>query len=254
MQRYRVALCVLLAVPLLAACGNVAGANTPPPPPTLPPAPPLDPTAAAVLSTPLPTVPPAPTPEAATQSEVLFADDFADGTLDGWTVVDFSEGPAGPATWLVEGGVVLQGGDGTGLPDPGATYLLAGDGTWADYALQADTFVDSATPIGLIARRSTSGYYRARLDVDQGRTAAVIERVDAQPVTHEIARAVVPFATHAGRWIRMRLELQGQRLTLFLDGQQVLQAQDTNLSAGQAGLFATAEMTARFDNATVVAR
>lgn len=246
---------MLFAIPLLAGCGNVAVATTPPPPPTLPPAPPLDPTAAAILSTPQPTVPPAPSPEAATtQGEVLFADDFAKGTLEGWTVVDFSEGPAGPATWIVENGEVLQGGDGSGLPDPGATYLLTGDGTWTDYAVQADAFVDAPSQIGLVARKSTSGYYRARLNVDQRSTTAVIEWVDDQPTTNEIARATVPSATHLGRWTRLRFELQGQRLTLLLDGEQVLQAEDTHLSAGQAGLFATAEMTARFDNVTIAAQ
>jgi hypothetical protein len=58
------------------------------------------------------------------------------------------------------------------------------------------------------------------------------------------ALAVTP-----GAWYTLRLEVIGQQLRAFVDGRQVLEARDSSLSAGNAGL-ATYRASARFDDFT----
>jgi hypothetical protein len=241
------AVSALLLLPTLAACGNIAGASTPATPPPLPPAPPLSREAAAALAEPAPTVPPAPELPI-TASAALLSERF-DDSLTGWSVVDFSEAPAGPASWEVAEGAAVQAGDALGLPDPGGTYLLAGEATWQHYRVRADLFAERPTQLGLVARRSSEGYYQARLVADEGRSQIVLEAIDAEGQTRELDRSDAPAVV--GRWLRLELRVQGSSIRATLDGATVVQADDQDFKQGQVGLYAEASGAARFDNVVV---
>lgn len=241
----------LLAAALftLAACGNVAGANQSPTPPPLPSAPPLSEEAQEALNQPTPTPPP-PAPEAAAvQGVVLLSETFDDNDLAGWTVEDFSEGPDGPATWKAEGGEARQAGDALELPGVDTTYLFTGDPAATDYAISAAAYVSDPSRVGLIARKTGNNYYQVYLDVTADTTELILAAVE-NATTRELARTPVSVPTVA-RWLQLRLEVRGATITGSLDGETVVTAQDSALSAGQAGLQAVADATARFDNVII---
>lgn len=238
----------LLAGLLIAGCGQVAGASTLPPPPTLPPAPPLSAEAAAALAEPLLPVPPAPA-EPLVQADELLRDSF-DAGLAGWNAVDFTEGPAGPATWQAAEGAVLQAGDALGLPDPGGAYLVAGEEQWRDYTLRAAAFARTPTTLGLAARRGEQGYYQLRLEAGEAASTLILEVVTADRQTRELARRPLPGAV--GRWLALELTVRGTTISASLDGKALISATDGSVQAGAAALYAAAEGSARFDNVAVM--
>jgi hypothetical protein len=238
-----------LAALLLAGCGSSVGASVPAPPPTLPPAPPLAAEAARALAEPAPPIPPAPAGQPAVQSGTLLSVGFDDSVLDGWTAEDFSEGPASPASWVAREGALVQDGDAIGLPDPGGTSLVAGEDSWADYSVSAYLFAAQPTSLGLIARKSAEGYYRARVDATAEGGQLTLELVVNGQV-RELARAALP-APNVGRWVRLELDLRGATIRATLDDALSVQASDSTLDRGRAGLYATAEALARFDNLLV---
>lgn len=236
-----------LVAAALTACGNVAGANTPAPPPELPPPPPLSAEAEARLAEPAPTVPAAPVAPAP-QSALLLDEGF-DGDLNGFTARDFSQGPGGPATWIAQDGMLAQAGDDLGLPDPGGTYLLAGQADWQDYSVTTQAFAQTPTHLGLVARHSDQGFYQLRLEAGAAASTLLLEHVDAAGSTHNLARAEAPATV--GRWLTLRLTVRGTTISASLDDEVVVRAEDSRLARGQAGLYATADAAARFDNLQV---
>ena len=76
--------------------------------------------------------------------------------------------------------------------------------------------------------QGTSRFYAAGFAGDE----AVIVREDHG--TTVLARA--PFAAEAGRRYRLELEVEGEDLTLRIDGQQVLRAGDGTFRYGMAGV------------------
>jgi pectate lyase len=222
-----ISITVLTAMSLaLAACGATAGANTPPPP-----APAQDVAGPGV------------------QSAVLFSEDFGTSTLDGWTAEDFSEGPESPATWEVQNGEVFQRGNASGLPAPDSTYLFTGDSSWSDYRVSAYAYAVAPTRLGLIARKSGANYYQSWLDVQEGASELVLAVVKNGETT-VLARVPAPANTE-GAWLKLALEVRGSTITASLDDATTVSASDASLSSGAAGLYATADATARFDNVLV---
>jgi hypothetical protein len=244
----RATLVALSLVPVLAGCGNVAGADTPVAPPPLPAAPPLSEEAAQALAAPAPTVPPPP-PLAQARQPMLWSALFDAASLGEWRVADVSEGPAGLATWRVEDGAAAQAGDADGLPDPGGSYLLGGDAAWRDYSMRADVFATDETQLGIVARQSDAGAYRLRLDAGHEAGALVLEAIGADGKARQLARSSVPATTN--RWVALTLDVRGSRLIATLDGNVTLRADDAQLGVGGIGLFAQATGNARFDNVVV---
>jgi hypothetical protein len=235
----------------LGACGTVAGANTPPPPPTLPPAPPLSEEAQQAINQPTPTPPP-PAPAQSsgpgTQSVVLLSDDFS-GPLSGWTAEDFSEGPESPATWVAQNGEVFQQGNSSGLPAPDSTFLVAGEPSWDNYTLSAYGYAEQPTRLGLVARKSGSSYYWMWVEAHDAGGELVVAVVQNAETTI-LSRTPVPGNT-VGAWLKLSLDLRGSTITATLDDTSSVSVTDTTLSSGQAGLYATADGSARFDNVLV---
>lgn len=243
-----IALLALTALSL-AACGNVAGATPPVAPPDLPAAPPLSQEAQQALDQPTAVVPPAPEPAVGTQSVALFSNDFSANTLSDWKLFSFSERPEGPATWTVENGELLQGGTAFGTLDPDSVYLATGDAAWADYTVTTAAYANPGGRAGLIARYSERGYYQLWLDADAGATSLVLAVVQNEE-TRVLGRTPVA-AGSANRWLGFELSVRGATITGTLDGTTVVRAEDTSLSAGQPGLYATALGATRFDNFVV---
>jgi len=115
---------------------------------------------------------PPPSPEFKRPANALFADDFSDSTLRGWRAPDSSA-----SAWSVRNGVLR--GD---VPDvkQARAFLLVGDSTWTDYAVDVDVCgmrgadkgvgvrVRNKKALGVDVRGSGAGKRRTR--TDRGRT------------------------------------------------------------------------------------
>jgi hypothetical protein len=134
------------------------------------------------------------------------------------------------------------------LPAPDSTYLVTGDAAWSDYQIVASAYASNPTRVGLVARKEGSNYYQLYLDA-QPEASALVLTVVKDGETTELGRTAIAAATQ-GSWLELRLAVRGATITGSV-GTTTVTAQDTSFSAGQAGLYATADGVARFDNVVI---
>jgi glycosyl hydrolase family 59 (putative galactocerebrosidase) len=244
----------LLSTVALAGCGANPPAQaqpatqggvvlpTPPPMPTSQPQPPT------------PTPPPAPAAVAPAAGTTLLAADFGSTTdLKQWTVIDAADALPGPSVWKLQDGRLIPYSDAQDLPSMYSTALVTGDPSWSDYSVSVAGYVTVNDELGVVARASEAGYYVFKLLPAAQQPSLVLARYDA-------AKGVfTPLATAATggfkqqTWYTLKLQVQGEQLTAYVDGQEVLKARDATLKSGRAGVAAYAEGGLEFDNFSVQA-
>jgi hypothetical protein len=206
---------------------------------------------------PTPTVPPAPVAGPSLQSaNTLFADSFSsDASLANWQIMDIGEViPGEESVWRVVDGRFLQ--DRTARaynPDFRDTIALTGEESWSNYTISANVYDAANAVVGLVVRQQGESFYRFRWFVSgtEGDRKLVLEKVVDGQVT-ELAGAAGPGYEHY-RWYNVSLSANGSQLTVKIDGAVVLEANDTSISTGRAGVTTTAFGTVNFDDVTVTA-
>lgn len=128
--------------------------------------------------------------------------------------------------------------------------IVAGDGLWRDYALEAEFTPDSAGGQSGIAflYQTDRAYYFA--GVDAGR--AVLKRVNGGKSFRVLAETVLaeaPFLWKPGQRLQLSITTGGGRLRAAFAGGPVLEAADATFTAGKVGL--SADVPARFHTLTV---
>ena len=162
-------------------------------------------------------------------------------------------------------------------------YSILGDVAWKDYEVSADVYLNPGDEAGLMGRLCDvgSGYgiwakgYYLKLD-DQGRCTLVLTRGkpnpkeligDAEQQAAILARKDVEIggeytlaeAEVAGlsacQWHNLRLRFEGDSITGFVDGREVVKARSDHYTHGMAGLMAPLQekkvSTPYFDNLRV---
>jgi len=146
-------------------------------------------------------------------------------------------------------------------PAPPGSYALATAGAqfWSDYWVDSAVRSESATAIGLagycdfrpgsgspasfIAARWTS---QADLSEDGDKLQIVSVRDGERSVLAETRGGFVP-----EQWYRMRIAFLGRTITVSIDGEGVLRAENTSgLAKGRIGLYGEGAGGARFDDAS----
>ena len=216
---------------------------TPPPMPTNPPQPPT------------PTPPPAPVAAAApTAGNTLLAADFGPSTdLKQWVVVDAADALPGPSVWKVQDGRLIPYSDAQDLPSMYSTALLTGDPTWRDYSVSIAGYVSNNDELGVVARGSDRGYYVFKLLPAGQKPGMVLARYDAARSTFTPLATADQGGFALERWYTLRLQVQGDQLTAFVNGKPALTARDATFAQGRAGVAAFAEDGLEFDNFVVQA-
>ena len=176
----------------------------------------------------------APTAQAAT----LFSDNFEDGSLDGWT--------RSGGSWSVVT-------DGSQVARQSSTSsdarALAGQPSWANYAVQVRVKAlsfngsDRFTAVLARAQNATSYYY---LTLRSNNTVQLKKLVGGSSTT--LSTASIPVTT--GTLYTVRLEVNGNTLRGFVNGNLVGTATDSQYTAGRAGV-ATFNASASFDDVLV---
>lgn len=208
----------------------------------------------------LPTFPPTPTigqapPDTqARSSKTLFADSFASSTsLSGWSFVDLEDVlPEDKSVWTVQDGQLQQSRTGeAATPSEQETLAVTGKSDWTDYVVSAKVYDFQNATFGLVARRQGNSFYRYRAisDVYEDTPKQVLEKV--------VNGVATPLATLDGpgyskrQWHSVTMSVVGSAITVQLDGKQVLTANDSTLTSGQAGLYTRAFGGIRFDDVTI---
>jgi hypothetical protein len=250
MQRFRLAMITAIGLVALVAIGAMASAGS-----TKTQAE----EGAALLQMPdfppTPTISSAPAPQRLRGGTTLFSDSFDTASaLKSWQIVDVQQPlPGEESVWRIEGGRLLQ--DRTARaynPDFRDTMAVTGDSSWTDYTVSAQVYDAANATVGLVARRQGNSFYRFRWFADgvSGDRKLAIEKVVDGTVT-ELARASAPGYQHY-RWYTIGLSVSGSQITALVDGSPVLQASDTALASGQAGVTTVAFGAVSFDDVQIV--
>lgn len=117
------------------------------------------------------------------------------------------------------------------------TCAVAGETSWSDYRLSLQSRCGDDDAWGVVFRYSDDrNYYRFfwLLDQANGGPLRRLERVQGGTFT-TLVEDRAPYPTN--QWLDLRIEALGDRLSIFVDGRQVLSARDGNHAAGKVGLY-----------------
>lgn len=160
-----------------------------------------------------------------------FEDDFR-GRLEAWK----THAKMGPVPSLCSRGLQLR-------PVPGrdlSTVLqLHSEPRFRDGAIECQVYLDYNALFNVIVRGSVPDdqFYMARLDSRQDFWDCVLFKPKGGS-WHECNRGYLLHNSPCRRWLTMRVEADGRRISLYRDGEAVDQIRDAGLRSGTVGLFA----------------
>ena len=162
-------------------------------------------------------------------------------------------------------------------------YTILGDASWTDYEISADVYLNPGDEAGVMGRLCDvgSGYgvwakgYYLKMD-EQGRVeliltrgkrdqkeligdkeqqALILARKDVEIGGEYTLDEAVVNGTAACQWHNLKLRFDGDRITGYVDGIQVVQATSDHYKRGMAGLIAPLQKkrvcTPYFDNLSI---
>ena len=104
-----------------------------------------------------------------------------------------------------------------------------------------------------MARASDAGYYVFKLFPAGQKPTMALLRYDAGTGHYQVLASAEGGGFELEQWYTLRLLVQGETLTAFVDGQEVMSARDATLASGRAGVAAYAARGVEFDNLAVLA-
>jgi rhamnogalacturonan endolyase len=132
--------------------------------------------------------------------------------------------------------------------------FLTGDSEWSDYTVEVKMRpLDVRDMAGVVFRYHTNRHYYL-FALTGGNEARLVlhlplDKTFRVPDWKELG--AVPFAYDVKHYYSLRVENNGPRIRAFVDGKLVLEASDSGILKGKAGL--TAESPARYEDFTVTA-
>ncbi len=196
-----------------------------------------------------------------------FSDDFDDGDMDGWVVVDDPDelmSDKAPSTWEVKAGpingaAVYQGSNRWGDPTDQialGTYLIYDNAEWVDFTFEFDTIANDDDGLGFVWRwKDRLNHYRYMMVIDPGSRGPFrrIERRlgddgDEFPFYEFLADSKDSYAQNVE--MHIKVEVRGTKMTVSIDDKEILTANDDTYDMGKIGFALYAEQ-AYFDNVQV---
>ncbi len=167
---------------------------------------------------------------AAAVDQSLFSDDFADGDMTDWEIIDFEEVDAGkgPSDWVEANGVLHQNADteaaggvlagkveGAADDDPRlGTHAIAGDKEWQNYTFSVDIFFRDDDFAGLVFRyQNEENYYRFQLEEDDDEYHIAVMKDGA--LTYLVADGPLPKPFAEQEWVTLSVDARGSVLKFF---------------------------------------
>ncbi|MFV9503389.1 MAG: family 16 glycoside hydrolase [Oscillochloridaceae bacterium umkhey_bin13] len=210
---------------------------------------------------PTPTVGPNPTTAPSLAGTTLFSSRF-DGpaALDAWKLVDLEFVLSDSrSNWGItpEGRLEQQTTGRAFNPSIQRTAALTGSADWRDYRVQVSFYDQFNGTAGLIARYqgddpTTASYYRYAIIKDsfEATPKQVLEKIERGVATTLVAIPGPGFEERT--WNVLQLEVVGNTITVTLNGQVVIEAEDAApLISGKAGIYTRAIGGIFFDDVSV---
>jgi hypothetical protein len=181
---------------------------------------------------------------------VLFFDDFESGDSR-WT-------PSTPTDWsiITDGSSVYT--QGNSASDNLWRMSAAGDPAWTDVAVEARVkwptgVTTTGAALAAVAARyqDATDFYWAGVGLSSPGAEAVFIRKRQGMMSSYLAMMTPPTPT-AGTWHTVKLQVVGSTLIMFLDGVQMLTANDTTFTVGKIAV-GSYNMSAEFDDVRVTA-
>ena len=178
-----------------------------------------------------------PTPAPTLSSDVLFLDDFEDGNANGWN------SPT-PNDWNVV--AIGENYEFTCI----SARTQYGDQELTDYRISADMrTINNDVNMGVIGRFVNGDlFYLANLN---GSEAKILRKRSGDRWTDI---GVVGYSAVPNTVYNVALDMQGTILTMYVNGEQVLQVEDAIIGSGKFGLRCGDNTQGTFDNVIVESR
>lgn len=184
-----------------------------------------------------------------TRAEILISDNFADGDMDGWQVVDEGTNST-PSNWAVINGEVKQSSDING-PNRKGTFAFYDDPNaiyWSNY--QADITIRSGDNDGIglmFYYQDADNYYK--VDIDKQRNfSKLVKRVNGVETTLKD----VPEIYLVGADMLLHVMINNNQISVELDGVDLFgPINDSSLSSGTIALYCWANNRCFFDDVYV---
>ncbi|MBN1483774.1 MAG: DUF1080 domain-containing protein [Chloroflexia bacterium] len=197
-------------------------------------------------------LPPAPAyaPVAAAGGTILLEEDFAaQGVLNAWQSAFLSFDPGNMAHWEQRQEALYLNIGAGGMQIVGMINVVGE--VWSDYVYSVDIYPEYNLEIGLVIRYQDGAFYRFRfLNHEHGESGTrLLELVQGDSVT-VLDQADGP-GYQSGQWYNVQAVAEGPQLSVYLNGQLILEAQDATLEQGQIGVYALSLGDVYFDNVRV---
>ena len=189
-------------------------------------------------------------------SGALMTDDFNDGNITGWTVVDQGTVSA-PSVWQVVRGEVQQT---SNIHGPDASAVAGRKGTfayynnsaalsWGNYSYSAVLRSTDDDGIGVMFRyKDANNYYK--LDLDAQRNFSKLFKV-VNGVESTLATATGGYTKGAN--FNLQVKVLGNQITVLRDGSNIFGGAitDSSLTTGTVGLYCWGSQNCYFDDVSV---
>jgi len=187
---------------------------------------------------------------------VMLTDDFEDGDLAGWSVLD-EAGTNGPSNWVVAGGWLVQTSNmsGGGGETRRGTIAYWDDPValaWQDYRFAITARNDDNDGIGVVFRyQDADNFYRLDLDIQWSTWSRLSVKKDGVETT--VALETGPgFIEDAS--FSLEVEVHGNAITIYKDGRPLFGGTlyDDSLDHGTVGFYSWGSEGTNFDNVVVL--
>ena len=190
--------------------------------------------------------------------ELPWRDNFDDGDMNGWTIVDDAPYSAGPSDWRVSLGELLQLSNIFTNENEydvfKGTHVFAGDKDWRDYYFLARIYSSDNDGIGMLFRyQDENNYYRFITVQDPGNRGPfkrLEKQVNGQFITlaEDTSNIKIP-----GRFIG-KVHVVGDSIYFYENNELLFAVQDDEFDSGKIGLMCYANDGAVFDDIYVSER
>ena len=171
---------------------------------------------------------------------VLISEDFADGTLSRWTIVDQGRNQ-GPSVWSATSGTLLQSSNIDG------TFALYMARSWTNYRLTTKLRSLDKGSVGAMFRyQGHNDYYRFAWDARGGLRR--LEKVQNGALT-VLAKDAVPYVT--GEIYNLDITTKGAAIEVRINDKSVFAVTDSSLPKGTVALYSSYNPGSSFDDVLV---
>jgi hypothetical protein len=186
------------------------------------------------------------------QMLTYLTEEFSDGNLDGWIVVDEGTRRAPSKwevywNWLEQTSEIYDNDTRVDHPQKLGTFLYWHDLSWTDFDALVSLRSDETDAIGVMFRyQDPNNYYRFSMDQNQ-QYRRLIRKYQGE-VTVLATESFIYINNH---WYDLKIRVLGSQLSVTLDNRQVFNITDDRLDHGGIALYCWYNSKAKFDNIVV---